>query len=444
MSVLSDLRIHPRTGAVDWRVMDAEYRLVQELDNYSGLYGFQLQDRPRQGFITVEEADTDGASFTLVTTNPTAGQVYVDYNLGFCLFNVIDNGKNIVVNYQGAGSNANIENLQSLASVPTAAGINALASKTTPVDNDALILRDSVALDVKKLLISNLSTKVKTDILSLGDKSTIVDGDKFFIKDSEDSNTGKFFSFEALENILVPVGSIRPIAYRTADAGNLMCNGSAVSRSTYANLFTKISPLIGSFTVTIATPAVVTLSGHGFFTGDSVYLTTTGALPTGLTANTLYYVIEVNSTTFRLATSRANARAGTAINTTGSQSGVHSLYHCPFGLGDGSTTFNLPDFTGGVPSGAGLSTGYTQNITRVLGEKQDDAMQGHWHNIASSDGTAGSEKLLGNSSYGTSRTNNQTLENGARTIVTDGTNGTPRTANETRMKNVAVYWQIKY
>ena len=65
------------------------------------------------------------------------------------------------------------------------------------------------------------------------------------------------------------------------------------------------------------------MSGHAMVTGDQVYLTTTGALPTGLTANTLYYVVYVSSTTFSLATTRANAVAGTKINT-GSQSGTHA------------------------------------------------------------------------------------------------------------------------
>lgn len=53
----------------------------------------------------------------------------------------------------------------------------------------------------------------------------------------------------------------------------------------------------------------------------------------------------------RLATSFANANAGTAINTTGSQSGVHTLRLCPYGLGDGSTTFNVPNWEGKVPVG---------------------------------------------------------------------------------------------
>jgi microcystin-dependent protein len=89
-----------------------------------------------------------------------------------------------------------------------------------------------------------------------------------------------------------------------------------------------------------------------FVTGDQVYLTTTSALPTGLTANTIYFVVAINSTTFSLATTLANAIAGTKITTTGTQSGTHTLNACPYGLGNGSTTFNVPDMRGRVAAGA--------------------------------------------------------------------------------------------
>jgi microcystin-dependent protein len=163
----------------------------------------------------------------------------------------------------------------------------------------------------------------------------------------------------------MPTGAIMPFAAISPPTGYLLCDGSAVSRSTYATLFSTITPNRGSATITIASPAVVTLSAHGFQTGDIVYFTTTGALPTGLTINTLYYVIYVNATTFRLATSAANAAVPTPINTSGTQSGTHTLFHCPYGLGDGSTTFNVPNLLQRIPMMAG-STG-AGLTARVIG-----------------------------------------------------------------------------
>ena len=76
-------------------------------------------------------------------------------------------------------------------------------------------------------------------------------------------------------------------------------------------------------TITIASPGVITL-GIDVPTCTPIILSTTGALPTGLTAGTVYYYIRQDATTGWLATSLANAQAGTKINTSGSQSGVHT------------------------------------------------------------------------------------------------------------------------
>lgn len=75
------------------------------------------------------------------------------------------------------------------------------------------------------------------------------------------------------------------------------------------------------FTVTIAAPGVVTKYAHNLSWKDQVVLATTGALPTGLSADTWYYVIPVDQDTFQL-TATAN---GSAITTSGTQSGTHSL-----------------------------------------------------------------------------------------------------------------------
>lgn len=143
-----------------------------------------------------------------------------------------------------------------------------------------------------------------------------------------------------------PIGAVVdwPAIVAPTDWG--LCDGTTASRTTNSVLFGILNPVVGVFTVTIAAPGVFTLNSHGMGTGQAVYLTTTGALPTGLTANTVvYYVIWVTVNTFRLATSLANALAGTAITTTGSQSGAHTV-RTTYGVGDGSTTFNKPDYRG--------------------------------------------------------------------------------------------------
>jgi parallel beta-helix repeat protein len=75
-------------------------------------------------------------------------------------------------------------------------------------------------------------------------------------------------------------------------------------------------------TMTIASPCVVTWTGSSLAAGQVVYFTTTGALPTGVTSWTPYYVIATGLTanTFQFSATLG----GAAVNTTGSQSGTHT------------------------------------------------------------------------------------------------------------------------
>jgi microcystin-dependent protein len=161
-----------------------------------------------------------------------------------------------------------------------------------------------------------------------------------------------------------PLGTVIESALRSSpSAAWLRADGTAYSRTTYASLFSAIVPSLGTFTVTLASPGVFTLNSHGLVAGDQVYFTTTGALPTGLSANTLYYVISAGLTTNAFEVSAT--RGGAAVNTSGSQSGTHTARVCPWGLGDGSTTFNVPDRRGAGGIGSGTGSGLT---ARPLGQ----------------------------------------------------------------------------
>jgi hypothetical protein len=71
---------------------------------------------------------------------------------------------------------------------------------------------------------------------------------------------------------------------------------------------------------TLANP----LSDNNLVNGSTVILSTTGILPAGVIAGTVYYAIPLTSTTFYLATSAANAAANIAITLGGVQAGVHT------------------------------------------------------------------------------------------------------------------------
>lgn len=179
------------------------------------------------------------------------------------------------------------------------------------------------------------------------------------LKEQDDSTNGyiqRWFE-RALYKTPVASGIISPYAGRTAPTGYLLCDGTAVSRTgSNATLFSIICPS-QTATITIASPGVVTATSHGLVIGDRIHFTTTGGLPSGISTNTDYYVISagLTSNAFEFALSPS----GTAVVTSGSQNGVHTVYKSAWGKGDGSTTFNVPDLRGKNLLGMGA----TNNIT---------------------------------------------------------------------------------
>lgn len=117
-----------------------------------------------------------------------------------------------------------------------------------------------------------------------------------------------------------------------------------------------------------------------------------------------------------------------------------------YGSGDGSTTFKLPDLRGefirGWDDGRGVDSG------RIFGSTQDDAFQGHSHEIHETNTNirawmgGGGGVGSGNVRAGTGTPTTPFAD--ATTIITNGTDGTPRTASETRPRNVALLACIKF
>jgi len=70
----------------------------------------------------------------------------------------------------------------------------------------------------------------------------------------------------------------------------------------------------------------LTISSHGFISsGHAVTVSSTGTLPTGLSASTTYYVIFIDQNTIKLASSLSNLNSLTPINITSAGTGTHSI-----------------------------------------------------------------------------------------------------------------------
>jgi hypothetical protein len=94
----------------------------------------------------------------------------------------------------------------------------------------------------------------------------------------------------------------------------------ALSFSAETNTIGFINASCSVVTITIASPGVVTWNSHGLAADTPIIFGTTNALPTGLTAGTIYYVKSPTTNTFNVAASAG----GVAINTSGTQSGTQT------------------------------------------------------------------------------------------------------------------------
>lgn len=102
----------------------------------------------------------------------------------------------------------------------------------------------------------------------------------------------------------------------------------------YDTGFTPFGDPLSDIAITIAAPGVVTSPGYNAVLNDQVQFSTTGALPTGIVAGTIYYVVSPSTDTFQISATKG----GSSITTSGSQSGTHTLHV----LSDESFAITLP------------------------------------------------------------------------------------------------------
>lgn len=100
-----------------------------------------------------------------------------------------------------------------------------------------------------------------------------------------------------------------------ATSGKLVYYGNSRSNSQYSG-----------FTFTAATTDILTATGHALETGDEVTVSTTTTLPSGLSANTTYYVRRTDDDKLTLHTTKTGASDNTArVDIASTGSGTHVL-----------------------------------------------------------------------------------------------------------------------
>lgn len=122
-------------------------------------------------------------------------------------------------------------------------------------------------------------------------------------------------------NNAASVETLGTIGTTTGRVG-LACNGQqlmVVDGSTTGYVYEIADQ--ATVTISVASPGEITWTAHGLPANAAVKFTTTGALPTGITAGTEYYVkTVVDADTFTITATPG----GSAINTSGTQSGTHT------------------------------------------------------------------------------------------------------------------------
>jgi len=226
---------------------------------------------------------------------------------------------------------------------------------------------------------------------------------------------------------MTPSGTVE--AYTAVGAGTSGGQGYIIGNPAMQHLQSLMShfgmpgEIVGHFfnTTTQALVRQLTLTGQvvdGFLYPDLVYATWVGSGSNG-TAPAFYTTSDSGGTT----------RATTGLTVNGVTSGRY---------------LKLPDLRGYTLRG--VDTGNLRDpagSTRGLGSAQLDAFQGHRHNPLSPNTTIWGSTGSGSNGFGAG----SVIAAAVATTgdpVTDGTNGTPRTAIETRMVNVNCFFAIRY
>lgn len=88
------------------------------------------------------------------------------------------------------------------------------------------------------------------------------------------------------------------------------------------------------------TANTITITSHGFITGEKVHLTTPGTPAAPLVTDTPYYVIVVDGNTIKLANTRTLAYAGTEVDLSSAGSGTTTLASYMFTLNSGTLSMD--------------------------------------------------------------------------------------------------------
>jgi len=125
------------------------------------------------------------------------------------------------------------------------------------------------------------------------------------------------------------------VLYNDLDCGHYYINGTSTTTATLTNIdagtagaattdLTIQKTTIADASTDVAAD-VITISLHGYITGDAVVYRDGGGGTIGLTNNTTYFIIRLTANTFSVASSYANAIAGTVVSVSAGTGAAHTF-----------------------------------------------------------------------------------------------------------------------
>jgi hypothetical protein len=211
--------------------------------------------------------------------------------------------------------------------------------------------------------ITNAGRNVNTFLISVQDKTngTYTHGgaDLLGYYDSNTSTSTTIGAFLAAGGTAIPAGAIIDFGGPQAISGYLLCDGTEYSRSTYASLFNAIT-FTQTCTLTDMSETVITTNNTIMYGGATALL---GMAVTGTNIPTGTYITAVTNDGVTITLSQAATATGSS-----------DLTFYPWGAGDGTTTFNVPNLPhhttigwGGTPA---AHTGMSGTVTGQRGGEE--------------------------------------------------------------------------
>ncbi|WP_061235861.1 hypothetical protein [Leptospira weilii] len=284
-------------------------------------------------------------------------------------------------------------------------------------------------------------TTPRDGLLLQAEFQRLLDNDNF-LKSGVDSNSNNITNLTNLINsLLIPLGGVVEDNFDQLSNSNFLhANAQSISRTTFSALWNLVHK-----TVTGIVPATdrINVTSHGCVEGQLVKFSFSGG---GVTALTNYYVRNPTTNDFQISATST----GSIMDLTSSQTG-EMIINVEYGFGDGSTTYNVPDRRGIFARGAGVHG----SRAKAAGGNYDGGAVGYaGQDQEQGRGLSAPTGTLSNGAYGLNQgLGGQWNFSGGGTWggapisatlpVSDGTNGTPRTGNETTPAFVAVKYKVR-